>query len=70
MVILNTDKWVAFLGTMKFQLRDMTMEMKSTVLRSDAKQSGSGVLYFGGNRVLQNVDTYLPNIPDESRCSH
>lgn len=53
-----------------FQPRDMTMEMKITVLGSDAKQSDIQVLYVGGSRLLQNVDTYLPNIPEDSRLSH
>ena len=46
---------------MKFQPKDMTMEGK-IVLGSDAKQSSIEVFYFGGSILLQNFDTYLPNI--------
>jgi len=49
----------------KFQLRDMTMEGKTTALGSVAKQSGIEVFYFVGSRLLQKVDTYLPNIPED-----
>jgi len=48
----------------------MTMDGKITVLGSDAKQSGIEVFYFGGSILLQNADTCLPNIPEDSRRSH
>jgi len=47
----------------------MTKEGK-IVLGSDAKQSGIEVFYFGGSMLLQNVDTYLLNISEDSRHSH
>jgi hypothetical protein len=46
------------------------MEGKIGVLGSDAKLSGIEVFYFGGSGLLQNVDTYLPNIPEDNRHSH
>jgi hypothetical protein len=49
----------------KFQPRDMTMEGKITALGSVAKQSDIEVFYFIGSRLLQNVDTYLPNISED-----
>jgi len=48
----------------------MIVEGKNIVLGSDAKQSGVEVFYFGGSSFLQNVDTYLPNIPEDSRHVH
>ena len=48
----------------------MTMEGKITVFGSDTKQYGIEVFYFEGGRLLQNVDTYLPNIPEDSRHFH